>query len=186
MKNIIIWILVSVLSINCITSYKPTSELSSQKNTLEKNYKLKLFYHIKPFPILKDGGSDELKKFFKNKFPLAETEEMEDRIPDKGYFCKVNTDWARFSLPSLLFAYISFYSLTIIPAWSTEDGYDITYSLYKDGAKIRDFNYSIRRRIFLWIFTLPVIWINMITDSEEDAFRLINNEFSYEVKEYLK
>jgi hypothetical protein len=30
MKNIIIWTLVSVLFINCITSYKPTSELSSQ------------------------------------------------------------------------------------------------------------------------------------------------------------
>ncbi len=186
MKILKIYALATCLLINCISSYKSTSEVSSLSNKFEKNNKIKLFYHIKPFSILEDGGRDELKKFFKSKFPLAETEEMEDRIPEKGYFCKVSTEWSRFSLPSILFGYISISSLTIIPAWSTQDGYDITYSLYKDGAKIRDFNYSIRRKLFLWILNIPFLWINLITDSEADAFKIINNEFSSDVKEYLK
>ncbi|EMY71562.1 hypothetical protein LEP1GSC199_1531 [Leptospira vanthielii serovar Holland str. Waz Holland = ATCC 700522] len=173
---------------SCITYYRdyPTIEAPQKSSNPSK---VKLFYHIEPFPILEFGGYTALKSFFKTKMKsqFSDTEEIIDptSIPKKGVYCKVSTQWAPISAPALIFGYISVATATILPSWSSNEGFDVTYSVYKDGQKVKDFVYSPRRSIFLWIFTLPVVWINLFTSTEEEVFKATTYQFLEDAKPYL-
>lgn len=180
--------LLSLFFANCITTYRdyPVGEHLSASREISKE---KFYYHIAAFPILEFGGYASLKSFFKSKITknFNGVEEILDpnEMPEKGIYCKVNTKWVPLSAPSFIFGYLSVATATILPAWSSRDGYDVTFTLFKNGQKIRDFNYSSRRFVFLWIFTLPVVWVNLFTSSEEEVFQAIANQFMYDVQPYL-
>ncbi|MBM9590941.1 hypothetical protein JWG41_10825 [Leptospira sp. 201903075] len=173
---------------SCITRYRDYPIIDPPAKTSNPS-KIKLFYHLEPFPILEFGGYAALKSFFKTglKSQFSDTEEIFDpkNIPQKGVYCKVSTQWTPISAPALIFGYLSMATATILPAWSSNEGFDVTYSLYKDGQKVKDFTYSPRRSIFLWIFTLPVIWVNLITSSEEEVFKATSYQFIEDAKPYL-
>ncbi|EMY60275.1 LIC12231 family lipoprotein [Leptospira terpstrae] len=173
---------------SCITYYRDYPIVDASSKTSNPS-KVKLYYHIEPFPILEFGGYTALKSFFKTKLKsqFSDTEEIldEKNIPNKGVYCKVSTQWAPISAQALIFGYLSLATATILPAWSSNDGFDVTYSLYKDGQKLKDFSYSPRRSIFLWIFTLPVVWINLFTSTEEEIFKATSYQFLQDVKPYL-
>lgn len=173
---------------SCITSYRdyPRIESTSKPAGVSKN---KLYYHLTPFPILEFGGYAALKSYFKNNISqnFSDSEEIIDPkvMPPKGMYCKVTTQWAPVSAPALIFGYISIATATFLPAWSRNDGYDVTYTLYKDGQKIKEFNYSTRRSVFLWMFALPVIWVNVFTSSEEEVFKAMSAQFVEDAKPYF-
>lgn len=188
MKLIHFLLLFLITFASCITTYRdyPQIEATSKPTGVSKN---KLYYHLTPFPILEFGGYAALKTYFKNTASsnFSEAEEITDPkiIPPKGIYCKVTTQWAPVSAPALIFGYISIATVTFLPAWSHNDGYDVTYTLYKNGQKIKDFNYSPRRSVFLWMFALPVIWVNLFTSSEEEVFNAISTQFMEDAKPYL-
>ncbi|TGL88807.1 hypothetical protein EHQ68_09230 [Leptospira congkakensis] len=183
------WLFLFILTFSsCVTSYRdyPLIDTPSKFSNASKS---KLYYHLEPFPILEFGGYTALKSFFRTnlKSKFSETEEISDpkTIPAKGVYCKVSTQWIPISAPSLIFGYISVATATILPAWSSKEGFDVTYSLYKDGQKIKDFNYSTRRSIFLWIFALPAIWVNLLTSSEEEVFKAMSYQFIEDAKPFI-
>ncbi len=109
-----------------------------------------------------------------------------DTSPEKGLYIEVETKWKPMTLPALVFGYISISTLTLLPAWSTKDGYFVKYDVYIDGKKKETYNYEITRKGGIWIGLIPFSWINLITYSEKQAFEATANQFVQDARPYLK
>ena len=94
-----------------------------------------------------------------------------------SYFLSVKITQLPPSVPAVVFGYLSYATLTILPFWSTHDGTALTFILYKDGLQQKAKEYLINRATFIWLPMLPVAWINFMTPSEEDAFAASAREF---------
>jgi hypothetical protein len=82
----------------------------------------------------------------------------------------------------MAFGYLSAITFTILPAWSTKDGYDLYFELYRDDIKVKTFDYRIKRVGGVWIALLPFVWVNFLTNSEEDAFEAATYQFFRDVE----
>jgi hypothetical protein len=81
------------------------------------------------------------------------------------------------SLSAMIFLYLSYATFTIFPSYSGKDGANITFTVYKDNAVWKTFEYEITRKAFVWILTLPVLWLNYIYPSESDAYQAVIDKF---------
>ena len=164
----IIYLMIAVLVSSCIVTYRdfPTAQLD--RPAPGKTYDV-LYYKIKAFPTLDAGGQSALHRAFRAQTPFERTEKR-DEPPDRGLFVQVVVKWKPITLPFIIFGYLSLQTLTILPAWSTHEGYYVDYVVYVDGVEKRTFEYEITRKGVVWIVLLPFIWINLFTHSEEDAF----------------
>jgi hypothetical protein len=61
-------------------------------------------------------------------------------------------------------------------------GYDVKFHVFVDGKPTRDYEYQIRTRVFAWLPVLPFVWINLLTDGEEDAFTAVARRFFIEAQ----
>jgi hypothetical protein len=143
-----------------------------------------MYYNVKRFDILDMGGYSMLNETFRNagmckKMVPAET------CPDKGLYVEVETKWKPITLPALVFGYLSISTLTILPVWSTRDGYLVRYDVFVDGKKKDSYYYEITRKAGIWIGLIPFSWINFMTYSEEDAFRATAYQFIHDAGPYL-
>ena len=64
-----------------------------------------------------------------------------------------------------------------LPLYSDSMGYDVQYTVYLNGQKVRIYEYAIRRRVFMWLPVLPFAWVNLFTNDETDAFAAITQRF---------
>lgn len=133
-----------------------------------------LYYKIAGGTIF--GGRKGLRKVFKKNSPFNKSERIK-KIPGNGLFVNVVVEQIMPSGAALIFGYLSLSTLTIIPVWSTEDGYDVYYELYLNGKKIKVFDYEIRRKGFVWIVMIVAAWVNIFTYSEEEAFEATAYQF---------
>jgi hypothetical protein len=160
----------------CVTTFRdfPAEKLGGphpqkMQNTLQ--------YKVTKPQILDFGGTERMRTYFKRDTPFASTEEAAATPPAKGLFVDTRIDWKMPSTPSMIFGYISAVTLTIIPMWSTKDGYTITFDVYRDGAKVQTYPYEITRKFGAWILLLPFIWVNLATYDETQAFEAVANKF---------
>ncbi|EQA37231.1 hypothetical protein LEP1GSC047_4020 [Leptospira inadai serovar Lyme str. 10] len=142
-----------------------------------------LYYKIENGTIFK--GKNRLKEIFAKETPFSETISTANP-PAKGLFVRVQIESVPPSIPAILFGYFSMATLTILPAWSREDGYDVEFQISKDGSPVKSYTYPIRRKVFAWILMLPVVWINASTYNEQEAFAAITNKFFADSKDFLK
>ncbi|MDH5657029.1 MAG: hypothetical protein OEZ34_14035 [Spirochaetia bacterium] len=98
-------------------------------------------------------------------------------LEKEGTFIEFRVENVDPSVPSAIFFWISIFTLTILPAWSTEDGYDVHITVYENGVKKRSFYYESRRSTFIWLFALPLLPVNLIIPGEHKAFTSIINQF---------
>ncbi len=89
------------------------------------------------------------------------------------------------SVPAAGFGYLSFSMLTLLPAWSTQDGYEVIFEVHRDGKRLRSFDYSFQRGSFVWLPMVLFIWVNALTPSEESVFEAVANRFLQDAKPYL-
>lgn len=143
-----------------------------------------LQYNVKRFEILDAGGYNELREVFKNSEICKKMVPVEEKA-DKGLYLEVNTKWKPVTMPALIFGYISISTLTILPAWSTQDGYIVNYDVYVDGQKKGAFKYDITRKMGMWLPLLPFAWINAFTYSENEAFAATARQFSNDSQMYF-
>lgn len=136
-----------------------------------------MHYKVKKFDILDSGGYSKLQEYFRDA-SICKKMIQSDEIPEKGLFLEVETKWKPITMPALIFGYLSVSTLTILPAWSTHDGYIVKYDFYQDGKKKETYRYEFTRKAGLWLGLLPFAWINALTYSEEDAFTATANQFS--------
>lgn len=113
---------------------------------------------------------------FKHHAPFEEVQFSTEKV-DEGIFIDVHVEAVLPSNPALVFGYISVSTLTILPFWSTQDGSEIIITVYEDGQRLKGFDYSVRRKGFVWILMLPLIWVNAFTPNEAEAFEAITNQF---------
>lgn len=168
-------ILIPLFLSACVTSYKDFPEKMIDNPPEPVNQGV-LNYKIERFPIINSGGEAALRKVFQNKTPFVKTKEVDD-ISNKGIYCYVDVEYKPLTFPALIFGYISLSTFTILPAWSTKDGYRVKYHLYVDGEEQEVYTYEITRKAGTWIVLLPLVWINLMTYSEEDAFEATAYQF---------
>lgn len=183
MKKIVAGVMLIAL-IGCVATYRdfPVGALSQPPAPGACDV---MYYNVKRFDILDMGGYNKLNSIFRNA-GICRNAEKADSIPEKGLYVEIETKWKPLSLPALVFGYISLSTLTLLPAWSTQDGYFINYYLYVDGQKKQTFNYEITRKAGVWIVLLPFAWMNLTTYDETDAFRATANQFFRDAQEYFK
>lgn len=145
----------------------------------------KLHYKLNQFEAISLGGAtDTMRGIFRSKTPFQETEAVDD-IPAKGVFCMVSFESKPLSLGSLAAGYLSYSTLTLLPAWSTRDGYFVKYDLYVDGEKKRRYEYEITRKAAVWAGLLPFVWVNALTYSEQEALEATAFKFFKESEPIL-
>jgi hypothetical protein len=164
-----IW-LIAMLPImtGCITTYRDFPQDAKCNKQTNQTCDV-IYYNVKRFDILDSGGFNKLNADLK-KSVICKKGVSAETAPDKGLFIEVEAKWKPMSMPAFIFGYISLSTLTILPAWSTEDGYAVTYNIYIDKQLKDTYQYDITRKTGLWLGLLPFAWLNWITYSEVDAF----------------
>ena len=163
---------------SCITTYREFPTAMVGQPPVSKPYGT-LAYHINPFPVVNSGGQMALENTFRERTPFAKTR-LVNETPAQGLFCLVDVEWRPFSLPALVFGYISVSTLTLLPAWSTREGYVVHYHVLQDGKERDSFSYPITRKMGLWVGLLPFVWVNLLTYSEAEAFEATAYQFFHD------
>jgi hypothetical protein len=143
-----------------------------------------MYYNVKRFDILEFGGYSMLQDEFRNAGMCKKMMPVE-AAPEKGLYVEIETKWKPVTVPALVFGYLSVSTLTILPAWSTKDGYNVKYTVFVDGVEKDTYNYEITRKAAMWIVFLPFAWINFGTYSEEEAFQATAYQFVHDARPYL-
>lgn len=167
----------------CVTTFRDFPAAALDHPATPGNCDL-LNYQINRFNILDSGGFNLLQDIFAGEQLCRKTMPV-DKVPEKGLSVVVETEWRPMSLPALVFGYISVATLTILPAWSTQDGYLVNYHLYVDGEEKEIYRYKITRKAGVWLGLLPFIWVNTLTYKESDAFTATVNQFVRDARPYL-
>jgi len=106
--------------------------------------------------------------------------------PQKGYYVSIKAQYRSPTVKAICaMALSTILTLTAIPSWSTQDGFNLYYDFYYDGKKVKTFYYEIKRFIGIWIVFLPFVWVNLFTSSKEDAFEAATYQFLNDVQPYL-
>ena len=142
-------------------------------------------FNVKRFEILDMGGYNRLNSIFRT-VGVCKRAVPVDSAPEKGLYVEVETKWKPMSLPALVFGYLSVSTLTILPAWSTQDGYFVDYHVYVNGKLEQTYNYEITRKAGAWIVLLPFAWMNLITYDETEAFQATANQFFMDARQYFE
>jgi hypothetical protein len=135
-----------------------------------------MYYRVRPLQGLTMGGLDELKRAMKQN-EVFQRSEMGDAPSPRGISVDVNPVWVPPSLPAAVYGYVDLSLLALLPLYSDSTGYDMQYTVYLDGRKIRIYEYPIRRKIFMWLPVLPFAWVNLMTENESEAFAEVTRRF---------
>jgi hypothetical protein len=175
--------IISFALIGCVTTYRdfPVDALSQQPKPGTCNV---MYYNVKRFDVLDMGGYSKLQNIFEDAGICRKMVPV-DAQPEKGLYVEVVTSWKPMTMPALIFGYMSVATLTLLPAWSTQDGYSVKYHVYIDGREVETYKYAIRRKTGLWIVLLPFAWINLFTYNESDAFEATAFQFVSDARQYL-
>jgi hypothetical protein len=167
----------------CVATYRDFPAAALDHPVTPGNCEV-LNYQINHFNVLDSGGFNQLQDLFAEGQLCHKTVQAE-KVPDKGLYVAVETEWRPMSLPALVFGYLSVSTLTILPAWSTQDGYVVNYHLYIDGEEKEIYRYKITRKAGVWLGLLPLVWVNAFTYKEADAFTATANQFARDARPYL-
>ncbi|MCC5813623.1 MAG: hypothetical protein JJT78_02625 [Leptospira sp.] len=174
---------VATTTANCLIDYKdfPKADpLVSSKKIHDK----KLVYNLPYFPAFNLGGKEAMETYFQVKTPFKNTESGVD-VPNDGYFVDVKVDYRSPTTPALLFLTASTMTATILPAWSMHDGYDMRYTLWKNGKEVETFSYSVERKYGQWFPLFFVIWLNTDTATEKSVFERTTEQFFKDAERYF-
>ncbi|HYS82637.1 MAG TPA: hypothetical protein VEM76_18150 [Anaeromyxobacteraceae bacterium] len=119
---------------------------------------------------------DEIKRAMKQNEVFARSE-LGDAPTSSGVSIDVNALWIPPSIPAVVYGYVDVGLLGLLPLYSDSMGYDVQYTVFLDGRKIRIYEYPIRRKVFMWLPVLPFVWVNLLTEAESEAFAGVTRRF---------
>jgi hypothetical protein len=166
-------LLLALLQTGCVSFYKGVPKDAPQPPSRQGVLHYK-FAELQAAGL--GNGRGALREFFKSGTGFSEVREV-PAAPEKGLYCEVVVKWKPPTVLALIFGYISLGFMTILPAWSLHEGYEIEYRVFKDAKPVRTFTYELTRKGAVWIVLLPLIWINAITMSEGEAFTRTGRQF---------
>ncbi len=159
---------------SCIIGYADFPEGTANGLSGDKPYE-KLYYQVQDDPIFVTRSKNTLRRILREESPFKDTEEV-DQMPSKGVYCLVEVKWKAFGA-SALFGYLSYAFLFLIPVYSGQEGYEVTYRVFADGKEKESFRYRITRKMGMWAGLLPFVWINLLTTDEPEAFEAVSYQF---------
>lgn len=168
--------LTSLFFMQCITYTRfPKEKVDSPPKKIKTNNTFSYYiYDSTGFRFF--GGAAALTRVLKNENPYGSSLEL-DQEPQTGQYVKVVIKKVDPNIAALIFGYLGLGTLTVLPFWSTEDGYDLQYEIKKDGKLVKAFQYEVRRSGFIWLPMLVVSWVNAFTYSEKEAFEATAYKF---------
>lgn len=175
-----------IMSQGCTVFYKDLGQEYQQSSRSIQAQPLS--FRIDSLPVVaSDDGIQAIEDTLKRSGLFQEMEKYyDDSIPGKGLYIHAEPLYKAPSIAAMGFGYLSFSTLTILPAWSNHDGYKVRFTIYEDGEKIKTVEYKRERFVAVWIALLPFSWINLFTSEEYDAFESITQEFVYEFPAYIE
>ena len=151
---------------DCLIRY-PEFPMEYQNRKPAGKTQKKMYYRVRTsMNIDMAGGLSQLKQSILQDSPYEmeeyvyidpQTSEQRDKVPEKGLFIDAKLNYTPPSVLSFIFGYVSVATLTILPAWSREDGYNVDYTIFKDGQIVKKYSYRVRREAYLWAGLLPFI-----------------------------
>ena len=179
-----------VLMSGCTVNYRIAEDVDLEElralNQQKTVYDQTLYYKIEKPDMLTNGGPEKIDEMLASQSCFKSVEKIQNyAIPEKGCYLRVSPEWRLPSMAAMGFGYLSFATSTILPAWSTKDGYDLYFTFYRDGSKVKTFDYKIERTAAMWLGLLPFVWVNFLTNSETDAFEVATYQFFSDLEAYL-
>ncbi|MEO5657613.1 MAG: hypothetical protein ABIO65_03400 [Nitrospiria bacterium] len=168
--------LVPVLA-SCLSGYRGFPDVQPAPPDAKRSGTLS--YQIQDTPFMDTGGRESLEDAFQSAAPFAKTKKRSE-APERGAYCLVQVEWRAPSLPAVVFGYISLSFLTLLPAWSTQEGYIIRYQVFVNGKEQEVFEYPVKRTVALWAGLLPLVWVNWLTPSQGEAFEATARQFFHD------
>lgn len=159
-----------------VVGYSITPDQAWDARRPEKPIVGKLFYSVQDNGGLSFGGLNDLRILMKNNRAFDEVEQVSE-MPPKGLYVKVTSLYRDPSAGAMVWGYVAASLLLILPAYSGSSGFYAQYHVFRDGQKVKFYEYEIRRKAFAWLPVLPFFWINFLTSSEEEAFEATTNQF---------
>ncbi|GBF37213.1 LIC12231 family lipoprotein [Leptospira johnsonii] len=145
----------------------------------DRKDKNRIHFLISRFPGLSRSESEVRKALTEKGW-----KEIENYPPEKGYYIDMKSSQKDPSLTAMIFLYLSYATFTILPSYSGKDGANITFTVYKDNVAKKTFEYEITRKAFVWILTLPVLWLNYSYPSETEAYQAVIDQFESDLYSY--
>jgi hypothetical protein len=172
-KRCAVLLAIFLMTLNgCVIAYRNyPREMLKQRFSHEKSGKL--YYNIDGASLA--GGYLALRDVFRERSPFAEVEEREFP-PASGVYVAVKIRSLSHSVLSALFGYLSYATLTVLPAWSN-DGYIVRFTVHRDGEILKAYEYDPRRFTAVWLGLLPFFWANAFTANEREVFQAVGNKF---------
>lgn len=117
------------------------------------------------------GGRDGAIEAIHTRYPAAERRDDYDP-PKKGVFLRVQPREIELSNLAKAYGYAALWgTFGAIPFYNGSSGYEISYDIFRDGAKVKHYSYEVNRRVFIWLPALVLLPVNAGTDSEKSAVR---------------
>jgi hypothetical protein len=193
-SNLLLALLVSFLSGSCITTYRGFPEERVGAPPSPSQFK-KLHYHIQPLNmIMVAGGPDALQNYIVHRSPFTTVEpvpviskgvERNPIVPEKGLFLNVEVRWKPPSVPALIFLYLSAQTVTILPSWSHQEGYVLTFTMYLDGKPQPPREYTVNRHLYVWLPLIIAAPANLGTYTEREAFEATAHQYFSDIQPWL-
>ncbi|MGJ4748213.1 LIC12231 family lipoprotein [Leptospira sp. SA-E8] len=156
---------------NCVISYADFPKKEKPSNGMIKA-KDQIYFLISRFPNLSRNESEVRKALSEKGW-----KEIENYPPEKGYYIDMKSSQKDPSLTAMIFLYLSYATFSILPSYSGKDGANIMFTVYKDNVAQKTFEYEITRKAFVWILTLPVLWLNYMYPTESEAYQAVIDQF---------
>ncbi|MGQ0698548.1 MAG: LIC12231 family lipoprotein [Panacagrimonas sp.] len=122
------------------------------------------------------NGHTAIREVFDHESGFDKTEQVEKQ-PSDGLYVKATVENVAPNVGAGVATYVSYATLFIIPAWSTNDGSRLLFDVYRDGAHQQRYEYRIQRKTFMWLPMVLFAWVNLFTTSEGEAFEAVTKQF---------
>lgn len=172
--NVIVCFCAMLLLSGCISHYTNVSDDLAAPYAAKSPVGFKVYDRVRMSGAGPSAVVSTLKQheYFKNA-----VQSYEVGVPERGIFVEVTPIYQEPSFMALFFGNFSLSTLTILPAISDEDGFDLRFEVFREGKLVLSREYPARRFMVMWIGTLPFFWLNSLATSEADAFAAITQEF---------
>ena len=159
-----------------VAPYTYSVVMAEPPKTQEPIFPLRSFYGH-------DSPAHDLKRILKEKDQLFSGSVPTDTVPSGGQ--DVHVGVRVYVLPpsrsAIIAGVISHLAVPffppLIPYFTGEGGYLVSYALYLDQELRKTYRYEIKRKGLSWVVLLPFTIANFFTDSEEDALRITSKQF---------
>lgn len=166
----------------CVSHYTNVSDGVAKPYAATSPVSFKVYDRVR---MSGDGPQAVVTTLKQHEFFREAVQSYDIGISANGTFVEVTPLYREPSFMAMLFGYFSLSTLTILPAISDEDGFDLRFEVYREGKMVFSREYETRRFMVLWAGTLPFLWANWLTASEEDAFAAVTQQFLMDAQAVL-